>query len=33
MDRAVLDEILARTPLDRREMVDTSRGIPLDRDL
>jgi 3-methyl-2-oxobutanoate hydroxymethyltransferase len=33
MDRAVLDEILARTSLDRPEMVDTSRGIPLDRDL
>jgi 3-methyl-2-oxobutanoate hydroxymethyltransferase len=33
MDDATLDEILGRTPLDRAEMVEASRGIPLDRDL
>jgi len=33
MDDATLDEILGRTALDRPEMVETSRGIPLDRDL
>jgi 3-methyl-2-oxobutanoate hydroxymethyltransferase len=34
MDGAVLDEILGRTPLDRPEMVEVTRGgIPLDRDL
>jgi len=33
MDAAVLDQILGQTPLDRREMVETSAGIPLDRDL
>jgi 3-methyl-2-oxobutanoate hydroxymethyltransferase len=33
MDEAILDEILGQTALDRPEMVDSSRGIPLDRDL
>jgi 3-methyl-2-oxobutanoate hydroxymethyltransferase len=33
MDGAILDEILGQTPLDRPEMVEVSRGIPLDRDL
>jgi 3-methyl-2-oxobutanoate hydroxymethyltransferase len=33
MDDATLDDILGRTPLDRAEMVEASRGIPLDRDL
>ena len=33
MDDATLDEILGQTPLDRPEMVEASRGIPLDRDL
>jgi len=33
LDDGVLDEILGRTPLDRPEMVESSRGIPLDRDL
>jgi 5,10-methylenetetrahydrofolate reductase len=33
MDSGTLDEILGRTALDRPEMVEVSRGIPLDRDL
>jgi 3-methyl-2-oxobutanoate hydroxymethyltransferase len=33
MDEATLDEILGQTALDRPEMVESSRGIPLDRDL
>jgi 3-methyl-2-oxobutanoate hydroxymethyltransferase len=33
MDDATLDEILGQTPLDRPEMVESSHGIPLDRDL
>jgi 3-methyl-2-oxobutanoate hydroxymethyltransferase len=33
MDDAMLDEILGQTVLDRPEMVEVSRGIPLDRDL
>jgi 3-methyl-2-oxobutanoate hydroxymethyltransferase len=33
MDAGTLDEILGRTALDRPEMVEVSRGIPLDRDL
>jgi 3-methyl-2-oxobutanoate hydroxymethyltransferase len=33
MDAATLEEILARTPVSRPEMVEASRGIPLDRDL
>ena len=33
MDGATLEEILARTPVGRPEMVEASRGIPLDRDL
>jgi 3-methyl-2-oxobutanoate hydroxymethyltransferase len=33
MDDATLYEILGQTPLDRPEMVEVSRGIPLDRDL
>jgi 3-methyl-2-oxobutanoate hydroxymethyltransferase len=33
MDDATLDEILGQTALDRPEMVESSRGIPLDRDL
>jgi 3-methyl-2-oxobutanoate hydroxymethyltransferase len=33
MDRAMLDEILGQTALDRPEMIESSRGIPLDRDL
>jgi 3-methyl-2-oxobutanoate hydroxymethyltransferase len=33
IDAARLDEILGRTTLDRPEMVEASRGIPLDRDL
>jgi 3-methyl-2-oxobutanoate hydroxymethyltransferase len=33
IDAATLDEILGRTTLDRPEMVEASRGIPLDRDL
>lgn len=33
MDDATLDEILGQTPLDRPEMVQSSHGIPLDRDL
>jgi 3-methyl-2-oxobutanoate hydroxymethyltransferase len=34
MEASVLDEILGRTPLDRPEMLEASRGgIPLDRDL
>jgi 3-methyl-2-oxobutanoate hydroxymethyltransferase len=33
IDAARLDEILGRTSLDRPEMVEASRGIPLDRDL
>jgi 3-methyl-2-oxobutanoate hydroxymethyltransferase len=34
MDKAVLDQILGRTPLDRPEMAEvTQGGIPLDRDL
>jgi 3-methyl-2-oxobutanoate hydroxymethyltransferase len=33
MDEAVLAEILGQTALDRPEMVETSGGIPLDRDL
>jgi 3-methyl-2-oxobutanoate hydroxymethyltransferase len=33
MDVKVLAEILGRTPLDRPQMVETSAGIPLDRDL
>ena len=33
MDQATLDEILGQTALDRPEMVESSRGIPLDRDL
>ncbi len=33
MDEAVLDEILGQTALDRPEMVESSGGIPLDRDL
>jgi 3-methyl-2-oxobutanoate hydroxymethyltransferase len=33
MDDATLDEILGQTPLDRPEMVESSSGIPLDRDL
>ena len=33
MDAATLDEILGQTALDRPEMVEVSRGIPLDRDL
>jgi 3-methyl-2-oxobutanoate hydroxymethyltransferase len=33
MDEATLEEILGQTPLDRPEMVQSSRGIPLDRDL
>jgi 3-methyl-2-oxobutanoate hydroxymethyltransferase len=33
MDEAILDEILGQTALDRPEMVESSRGIPLDRDL
>ncbi|HEY1169656.1 MAG TPA: 3-methyl-2-oxobutanoate hydroxymethyltransferase [Candidatus Limnocylindrales bacterium] len=33
LDDGMLDQILGRTPLDRPEMVESSRGIPLDRDL
>ena len=33
MDKATLDEILGQTAMDRPEMVESSRGIPLDRDL
>jgi 3-methyl-2-oxobutanoate hydroxymethyltransferase len=33
MDDTTLDEILGQTVLDRPEMVESSRGIPLDRDL
>jgi 3-methyl-2-oxobutanoate hydroxymethyltransferase len=33
MDDSMLDEILGQTSLDRPEMVEVSRGIPLDRDL
>jgi 3-methyl-2-oxobutanoate hydroxymethyltransferase len=33
MDDATLEEILAQTPVSRPEMVEASRGIPLDRDL
>ena len=33
MDDATLDEILGQTAFDRPEMVEASRGIPLDRDL
>ena len=33
MDDATLAEILAQTPAARLEMVEASRGIPLDRDL
>ena len=33
MDEGTLEEILGQTPLDRPEMVESSRGIPLDRDL
>jgi 3-methyl-2-oxobutanoate hydroxymethyltransferase len=33
MDEATLAEILATTPAARLEMVEASRGIPLDRDL
>jgi 3-methyl-2-oxobutanoate hydroxymethyltransferase len=33
MDEATLAEILGQTPLDRPEMVESSHGIPLDRDL
>jgi 3-methyl-2-oxobutanoate hydroxymethyltransferase len=33
MDEATLQEILGQTPLDRPEMVQSSGGIPLDRDL
>jgi 3-methyl-2-oxobutanoate hydroxymethyltransferase len=33
MDQATLDEILGQTALDRPEMIESSRGIPLDRDL
>ena len=33
MDEATLSEILAQTPSARLEMVEASRGIPLDRDL
>jgi 3-methyl-2-oxobutanoate hydroxymethyltransferase len=33
MDNTTLDEILGQTAMDRPEMVESSRGIPLDRDL
>ena len=33
MDEKVLAEILGRATIDRREMVETSAGIPLDQDL
>ena len=33
MDETILDEILGQTASDRPEMVESSRGIPLDRDL
>ena len=33
MDEGTLAEILGQTPLDRPEMVQSSHGIPLDRDL
>jgi 3-methyl-2-oxobutanoate hydroxymethyltransferase len=33
IEPAQLDEILGRTSLDRPEMVEANRGIPLDRDL
>jgi hypothetical protein len=33
IDAATLDEILRVTPASRPEMVEASRGIPLDRDL
>jgi 3-methyl-2-oxobutanoate hydroxymethyltransferase len=33
IEAGVLDEILGQTALDRPEMVESSRGIPLDRDL
>jgi 3-methyl-2-oxobutanoate hydroxymethyltransferase len=33
MDETTLDEILGQTAMDRPEMVESSRGIPLDRDL
>ena len=33
MDDAILDEVLGRTELDRLEVIESGRGIPLDRDL
>jgi 3-methyl-2-oxobutanoate hydroxymethyltransferase len=33
MEDSTVDEILGQTDLDRPEMVEVSRGIPLDRDL
>jgi len=33
MDNSTLDEILGQTQFDRPEMVESSAGIPLDRDL
>ena len=33
MDSAVLEAILGQGQLDRPEMVESSAGIPLDRDL
>jgi 3-methyl-2-oxobutanoate hydroxymethyltransferase len=33
MDDSVLEDILGQSPLDRPDMVESSAGIPLDRDL
>jgi 3-methyl-2-oxobutanoate hydroxymethyltransferase len=33
MDDAILEEILTQAPVERPQMVEASRGIPLDRDL